>query len=229
MREIASSTLSADVFSTLKERIIRWEYAPGQRLTEEGLCEEFGVSRSPVREALRMLVENNLVDKAPHKSYSVKQLDFQEIHELYDVRMALELYVVERLIQRGYPKKDWEALRRTWQDMRKAAMTSSSTFAARDEAFHETLAAWTGNQTLLQQIRSIDERLHFIRMADITTAERLRTTCEHHVRILDCIKDKDIECAREALQLNIEEGRKNVEHAIKEALARAYLGSKAGA
>ncbi|MDQ2691396.1 MAG: GntR family transcriptional regulator, partial [Chloroflexota bacterium] len=59
MRELPSSTLSTDVFSTLKERIIRWEYAPGHRLTEERLCEEFGVSRSPVREALRMLVENN--------------------------------------------------------------------------------------------------------------------------------------------------------------------------
>ena len=229
MKELPSSPLSADVFSVLKERIIRWQYAPGHRLTEEGLCEEFGVSRSPVREALRMLVENNLVDKAPHRGYSVKQLDLQEIHELYDVRMALELYVIERLIQRGYPQKEWEVLRRTWQDMRKAAMTASSDFAARDEEFHETLASWTGNQTLLQQIHSIDERLHFIRMTDITTAERLRKTCEQHVRILDCIKNKDIGCAREALQGNIEEGRKNVEHAIKEALARAYLGFRAGA
>ena len=229
MKELPSPTLSADVFSALKERIIRWEYAPGHRLTEEGLCEEFGVSRSPVREALRMLVENNLVDKAPHKGYSVKQLDLQEIHELYEVRMALEIYVIERLIQRGYPQQGWDTLRRTWQDLRKAVMTASSDFAAKDEEFHETLATWTGNQTLLQQIRSIDERLHFIRMSDITTAERLRKTCEQHIRILDCIKNKDMECAREALQLNIEEGRKNVEHAIKEALARAYLGSRVGA
>ena len=229
MRELPSSPLSADVFSVLKERIIHWQYAPGHRLTEEGLCEEFGVSRSPIREALRMLVENNLVDKAPHKGYSVKQLDLQEIHELYDVRMALELYVIERLIQRGYPQKEWDVLRRTWQDMRKAPMTASSDFAARDEGFHETLAAWTGNRTLVLQIRSIDERLHFIRVTDITTTERLRKTCEQHVRILDCIKHKDMKCAREALQMNIEEGRKNVEHAIKEALARAYLGSRVGA
>jgi DNA-binding GntR family transcriptional regulator len=176
-----------------------------------------------------MLVENNLVDKAPHKGYSVKQLDLQEIHELYDVRMALEIYVIERLIQRGYPQQEWDMLRRTWQDMRKAPMTASSDFAARDEEFHETLATWTGNRTLLHQICSIDERLHFIRVTDITTPERLRKTCEQHLRILECIKNKDMECAREALQMNIEEGRKNVDHAIKEALARAYLGSKGGA
>src|SRR5919108_5145622 len=111
MKEQPSPNLSTDVFTSLKERIIRWEYAPDHRFTEEGLCEEFGVSRSPVREALRMLVENNLVEKTPHKGYSVKQLDLREIHELYDVRMALELYVIERLIQRGYPQKEWDALR----------------------------------------------------------------------------------------------------------------------
>lgn len=229
MKEQHSPNLSTDVFSVLKERIIRWEYAPGHRFTEEGLCDEFGVSRSPVREALRMLVENRLVEKAPHKGYSVKQLDMQEIHELYDVRMALETYVIERLAQSDYPEKDWKELYRTWQNLRKVAITDPADFAKLDEEFHEKLAVWTGNRTLLQQIRSIDERLYFIRVTDITTIERLRKTCEQHLRILDCIREKNIECAREALQLNIEDGRKNVEHAIKEALARAYLGPKAGA
>jgi len=229
MKDQPSPNLSSDVFFVLKERIIRWEYAPGHRLTEEGLCEEFGVSRSPVREALRMLVENNLVDKMPHKGYSVKQLDMQEIHELYDVRMALETHVIERLVERGYPKDEWKTLRRTWQDMQKAVMGDSSNFAVRDEEFHETLAVWTSNRTLLQQIRSIDERLHFIRMTDITTVERLRATCEQHLQILDCIKEKNVEGARKALQMNIGNGRENVENAVKEALAKAYMGNKASA
>jgi DNA-binding GntR family transcriptional regulator len=229
MKEQHSPNLSTDVFSVLKERIIRWEYAPGHRFTEEGLCEEFGISRSPVREALRMLVENQLVEKAPHKGYSVKQLDMQEIHELYDVRLALEIFVVEHLARRGYPEKEWRELYRSWQSLRKTTPANKADFAQLDEEFHEQLAGWTGNRTLLQQIRSIDERLHFIRVTDITSIERLRVTCEQHLRILDCIKEKNIDCAREALQLNIEDGRKNVEHAIKEALARAFLGSKAGA
>jgi DNA-binding GntR family transcriptional regulator len=223
-----TSNLSTEIFNVLKDRIIHWQYPASYRLTEEGLCEEFGVSRSPIREALRMLVENKLVDKAPHKGYSVKQLALQEIHELYDVRLALEIFVIERLVEHGYPEGEWNTLYGKWQDLKKASITDSSDFSDKDEAFHETLAIWTGNQTLLQQIRSIDERLHFIRMTDITSAERLEATCKQHLRILDCIKEKDISCAREALQVNIEDGRKNVEHAIKEALARAYLGPKAG-
>lgn len=227
--QTSSRNLSAEIFTVLKERIIRWQYPSGHRFTEEALCEEFGVSRSPVREALRMLVENHLVDKAPHKGYSVKQLDLQEIHELYDVRLALETFVTERLVQRGCPQDGFEALYRTWHDLRKAPMNDSVDFPDKDEEFHETLAVWTGNQTLLQQIQSIDERLHFIRMADITSPERLETTCAQHLKLLDCIKEKNIDCAREALQRNIEDGRKNVEHAIKEALARAYLSPRSGA
>lgn len=229
MADHPSPNLSTDVFSVLKERIVHWEYAPGYRFTEEALCEEFGISRSPVREALRMLVENKLVEKTPHKGYSVKQLDMQQIHELYDVRTALETYVIERLAGGSYPEKEWTDLYRTWQSLKKVTLSNPADFARLDEEFHEKLAGWTGNRMLLQQIQSIDERLHFIRVTDITTTERLRETCKQHLRILDCIKEKNVECAREALQLNIEDGRKNVETAIKEALARAYLGSRTGA
>jgi DNA-binding GntR family transcriptional regulator len=227
MKQQHSPNLSTEIYSILKDRIIRWDYAPGHRFTEEGLCEEFEVSRSPIREALRMLVENQLVEKAPHKGYTVIQLDIQKIHELYDVRTALEIFVIERLTWSDYPEKEWKKLHRTWERLQRATLPDSVDFAKLDEEFHETLASWTGNRTLLQHIRSINERLHFIRVTDITTIERLHETCEQHLQILDCIKEKSIQRGREVLQLNIEYGRKNVDHAIKEALARAYLGPKA--
>jgi DNA-binding GntR family transcriptional regulator len=107
MKNQSSPNISSEVFSTLKERIIRWDYAPGHRFTEEALCDEFGMSRSPIREALRMLVENGLVDKEPHRGYSVKQPDMKEIFDLYDVRLALETYVVATLAQKGMPAEVW--------------------------------------------------------------------------------------------------------------------------
>jgi len=229
MNEQQSANRSTDIFSVLKKRIVAWEYAPGHRLTEEGLSEEFGISRSPVREALRMLVENGLVDKEPHKGYTVKQLDLQEVHELYDVRMALEIFVIVRLAQGQYSCEGFDDLYNTWKRLKDTTLTSTEDFAKLDEQFHEKLAHWTGNRTLLEQIRSINERLYFIRVTDITTTERLQETCRQHLKILDCIKESNVDCAREALQLNIEDGRKNVEHAIKEALARAYFGPRTGA
>ena len=91
------SGLSASIVATLKERIVGWNYPPEHRLTELGLCREFGVSRSPVREALRALVTNGFVRKLANRGYAVRQLDLYEIQELYDLRTALELHVVEQL------------------------------------------------------------------------------------------------------------------------------------
>lgn len=224
MKIKSSPNLSGDVFMALKERIIHWHYPPGYRFTEEGLCEEFGVSRSPVREALRMLVENGLVEKEPHKGYSVKQPDMREIHELYEVRLALELYVVALLTKTGMPNAEWQRLYDVWQAILDKIPENVNDFSEQDEEFHEALAALAHNKILMQQLRSIDERLHFIRVMDITTSERLRSTCKQHIRILECIKDGDVDCAREALEMNIQDGRENVEQAVKTALAKSYMG-----
>jgi DNA-binding GntR family transcriptional regulator len=229
MKDKPSPNLSSEIFNVLKDRIIRWQYPRGHRLTEEGLCEEFGVSRSPIREALRRLVENSLVDKEPHRCYSVRQLNMEEIHELYDVRQALELYVVERLTQQGVPPNAWQELYDSWSDVLKKFSETRSDIAEMDEKFHETLANWTGNKTLAQQLHEINERLTFIRTYDITSIERLQITRAQHLRILDCIQNKDIICSRKALQENIQIGRENVESAVKEALANVYMDIKVSA
>ena len=69
------SGLSASIVATLKERIVGWNYPPEHRLTELSLCREFGVSRSPVREALRALVTNGFVRKLANRGYAVRQLE----------------------------------------------------------------------------------------------------------------------------------------------------------
>ncbi|HUF39345.1 MAG TPA: GntR family transcriptional regulator [Anaerolineales bacterium] len=217
------SNLSTDIFNRLKERIIYWIYLPGHRLTEEALCEEFGVSRSPIREVLGMLIEQGLVEKEPHKGYSVKQLDMGEILELYDVRLALELYVVEWLATNGMDPVVWQDLHERWTRIR-SQPNGQTDFTERDERFHSALVEATGNTTLLQHYDTVCERLHFIRLMDITSDEKLLSTCEQHLRILECIKKGDGGCARQAIRRNIEDGRSNVDQAVKEILAKTYMG-----
>ena len=97
MTTTQNANLGSSIVATLKERIITWQYPPEYRLTEEGLCQEFGVSRSPVREALRVLATNGFVRRTPTRGYAVRQVNLREIEELYAVRLALELFVVENL------------------------------------------------------------------------------------------------------------------------------------
>ena len=218
-----SSTLSASIVATLKERIIAWQYPPEHRMTEEALCREFGVSRSPVREALRVLVTNGFIRRMPNRGYAVRQVSIKDIEELYDLRLALELYALEAVTERGAPPKALATLRDTWQGVaREPDGRRGGELADLDAAFHETLAAFFGNEMLLQQLKSINERLYVFRMIDFDKPDRVESTCRQHVAILDRISARDIAGARAALRVNVEEGRSIVRSTVKEALARAY-------
>jgi DNA-binding GntR family transcriptional regulator len=217
------SNLSASIVATLKERIIHWQYPPEHRLTEAELCQKFGVSRSPVREALRTLATDGFVKKMPNRGYAVKQYNLREIEELYEVRLALELFVVECLAKRCTPMKDdMDALKRTWTGLLNGSSKKDEELARLDTLFHETLAHAAGNKSLLRQLRAINERLLLFRMIDFSKAHRVESTCHQHLEILKRIVAKDILGSRKAMQRNIEEGRNNVHAAIKDALARAY-------
>jgi DNA-binding GntR family transcriptional regulator len=221
--------LVAELCAILKDRIVRWEYLPGHRFTEEEICKEFGVSRSPVRETLRMLEEHGLVDKVPYRGCTVRQPDVHAINELYDVRAILELAVVERLATHGTPSGVLEDLSHTWSELGRVTTFSAVEdvdLAHADRVFHETLAQATGNRTLLDMLRSINDRLHFMRMIDITTVERLWETCRQHLLILDAIATGNATEAQAAMRQNIEGARQHVKSAIKEALARAYLSQR---
>jgi DNA-binding GntR family transcriptional regulator len=217
------SNLSASIVATLKERIIHWQYPPEHRLTEAELCQKFGVSRSPVREALRTLATDGFLKKMPNRGYAVKQYNLREIEELYEVRLALELFVVECLAKRGTAKKDdIDALKETWSSLLKGSSKKDEELARLDTLFHETLAQAAGNKSLLRQLRAINERLLLFRMIDFGKAHRAESTCHQHLEILKRIAAKDISGARKAMHRNIDEGRNNLHAEIKDALARAY-------
>ena len=224
--KLSPSHLSSSVVKTLKEEIVCWHYPPEHRLTEEELCKRFEVSRSPVREALRVLTSEGFIKKLPNRSYVVKQYSIEEIEELYEVRLALELYTVERLAGKDLPTQDQselEDLKHTWAALQKESSKKAEEFAILDTLFHDTLARALGNTSLLRSLRAINERLTLFRMLDFESPERAEKTCRQHLEIVGRILAKDVPGARHAMQENIEAGRHNVRAAIKDALARAYL------
>ena len=220
------SGLSASIVGTLKERIVGWQYPPEHRLTEEGLCREFGVSRSPVREALRALVTNGFVRKMANRGYAVRQLDLRDVEELYDLRTALELHVVERLASDSAGRRsELVALRETWKGIRAGPPRKGEELAQLDTRFHETLAELSGNHMLLEQLRAINERLLVFRMIDFDEPDRSEHTCRQHIKVIERIVAHDADGARIAMRRNIDDGREIVHHSIKEALAKAYASA----
>jgi DNA-binding GntR family transcriptional regulator len=219
---MAMKNLSAIVYTRLSERILRWDYLPGHRFTEEGLCEEFKVSRSPVREALHMLAEGGLIEKKPNSGYSVRHVDFREMEELYELRLAIEEFAVSRISTKAVDESRLEELKAWWHDLRSRLPETAGLVPAADEQFHEALAALTGNASLVRALEDIDSRIHFVRLADFSNEKRVATTCDEHLELLEAILAQDPARALDALRRNIEGGRASVEHAIKEALVHAY-------
>jgi DNA-binding GntR family transcriptional regulator len=217
-----SSTIGASIVATLKGRILAWHYPPEHRLTEDVLCREFGVSRSPVREALRVLATNGFVRRMDNRGYAVRQVKVKELEELYDVRLALELYAVETLAASGASTGDLAAMAKTWNGVRRRPKRTVEELAELDAGFHEQLATLVGNETLLEQLKAINERLLVFRMIDFEATNRVKNTCAQHLEILERIGARDASGAREAMRRNIGDGRNIVGKSIKEALARAF-------
>jgi DNA-binding GntR family transcriptional regulator len=148
-----------------------------------------------------------------------------EVEEMYEVRLALELYAVETLATRGAPADELAAMAKTWNALRRHPKRDVEELAALDARFHEGLASLLGNATLMRQLETINERLHLFRTIDFAKTNRVAATCAQHLAILDCIAARDAAGAREAMRRNIEDGRNIVGSAIKEALARAYANA----
>lgn len=219
---MAEHNLSREVSRSLSRRILSLAYPPGHRLTEAALCAEFKVSRSPVREALGMLVENGLIDKQARCGYSVRRFDLGEISELYEARLVLELAVIERVCEKGMEPAELARLESYWRGLLGQLPRVPADLVDSDEEFHEILASAAGNRVLRQMLDYVDKRIHFARLADITNPDRLESTCLDHLAILRAIRERNPAIGAEAVRRNIEWGRRNVEAALKEALTLAH-------
>lgn len=217
--------LGAQILAQLRRRILDWHYPPGHHLGEQAICDEFSASRIPVREALRALAEQGLVDKVPNQGCYVKQPDVQKTHQLYDMRLALELFVGEALVHQtlaaGWSQAErayWEP----WMHVSANAAVDGDELVEADERFHLSLAGALGNSYIIESLQDINERLRFVRLAVITTPHRVQETAGEHIQILDALDRKDVDAVRKGLRQNINHARNKVEIAISRALMAAH-------
>ncbi|WED65910.1 GntR family transcriptional regulator [Synoicihabitans lomoniglobus] len=224
--------LGAQILTRLRERVLNWDYPPGHHLGEVALCAEFSASRIPVREALRALAEQGLVKKVPNQGCFVIQPDVIETQDLYDMRLALELFVVEMLASSKPPPPEWldeqRAFWEPWLQVKADAVIDRDMLVDHDTEFHLGLAEVLGNESILGALRNINERLRFVRLAAITNPHRIQETAGEHLSVLDALTRSDAEAARRSLRQNIHHSRNKVEIAISRALMAAHDRRRSG-
>lgn len=214
-------------YSELKTRLLLGDFPLNQRLGEERLAAMLGVSRTPVREALLRLRAEGLVGPHTEGGYCPVAPDVTAVNELYEVRLVLELRALRRPKLCGGGRHDCavlEPLRDQWRDMAALPPEPDPGFVVFDEDFHVRLAEAAGNQSLVDMLRIVNERIRVVRMHDFLTAERVERTIGQHLGIVEAVLLDDLRLAEQRFQAHLDESIAVVEDLTTRALARMATG-----
>lgn len=210
MRSKATApTFSDRAYEQIKADIFAFRLLPGERFSENELAARLGVSRTPVREALLRLAREGYIEVSPKSGWNVRQLDFEQIEEFYDVRTVLELAAVRRLCEMS-DDADLESLKAIWLVPSGQRLSDWQRVAELDEAFHEGLLEAAGNREMARIHREVTERIRVVRRLDFTKGERVDYTYEEHARILRAIMQRRLDHAQLLLRTHIESSKQEV-------------------
>jgi DNA-binding GntR family transcriptional regulator len=187
---------AGDVYEQLKRDVAEFRLVPGDRFTEQSVCERLGVSRTPVRQALTRLQQEGYVEVMYRSGWRVLPFDFDKFEQLYDLRMVLESTAAHRLCEDGLVAANTknrallDGLFALWLVPVAQRCTDAVQVSQWDEAFHCTLVEAAGNSELARVHRDVTDRIRIIRRLDFTKQARIDATYDEHGKILKAIRAK---------------------------------------
>lgn len=197
------------VFHTLREAILRGDLKPGERLMELQLAEKLGVSRTPIREAIRMLEQEGLAVTMPRRGAEVAKMTLKDMEDVLEIREALDELAVriacaritdEQLKKLSEVKKQFESSTQTG-DVKKIAEA--------DVSFHDVIYEATCNPKLVTLLNNLREQVYRYRVEYIKNPKNYPVLIKEHEAILQSLKDREVDRAVSAMQ----------EHVANQALA----------
>ena len=187
------------VFKTLREAILKGNLAPGERLMEIQLANQLGVSRTPIREAIRKLELEGLVIMIPRRGAEVARITEKDLRDVLEVRASLEELAIGLACERITDEEIGE-LRRALENFREVLREGDVTkIAESDVDFHDIIFSATQNARLIQIVNNLREQMYRYRLEylkDYTTHDRLY---KEHQQITDAVSDRDKERARKLI------------------------------
>ena len=203
------------VFEALREAIITGALKPGERLMEVQLADELGVSRTPVREAIRKLEHEGFVVMIPRKGAYVADISLKDVAEIFDVRTALEALAAQLAAERA-TDEDLERVERILVEYGECVESGDTARLIEvDTRFHEAIYQMAGNSRLKQMLSLLSEQIMRYRTMTLSHRPRMRKALEEHRRIVEAIASRDAQRAARLAREHIE----SAEHALMELMA----------
>lgn len=192
------------VFQTLRQAILYGELKPGERLMEIALANRLGVSRTPVREAIRMLELEGLVVMEPRKGAHVAQITEKDLNDVLEVRLGLEELVVQFAIER-ITEEELQNLKAAEEEFEQSMQRNDLVaLAAADVKFHEVIYQATHNQRLVQMINNIKEQMYRYRMEYLKDVKVRETLVKEHRQLLQALEEHCQESAEDSIRAHIQ-------------------------
>ena len=213
---LQSHSLTTLVQRELERRILAGELEPGAKLNEEDIAGDLNVSRGPVREAFRALESAGLVRTEKNRGVFVRQVSVAEADEIYEVRAGLDELIGRLLAERVQPGQLAE-LRELLKKMQQAARARSvEDYYPLNVRFHERLAEFTGNRTLLAAYRRLVNELHLYRRATLARGpDSFPISTREHAEIVEALARRDADRAGTLLYEHAMESRDRLHAALE--------------
>ena len=203
------------VFNTLRKAILRGELKPGERLMEIQLANKLGVSRTPIREAIRKLELEGLVLMIPRKGAEVAQITEKNMQDVLEVRKALEELSVQLACERITPEQV-EEMKMAAEDFRKVLKSGDVTkIAEADVKFHDIIFAATNNQRLITLLNNLREQMYRFRVEYLKQKECYPQLLEEHDKLIALISGGNVEEACDIMGRHIDNQASTVSDVIR--------------
>lgn len=201
----------------IRQAIVDGTFSPGERLMEIQLAEDMGVSRTPVREAIRKLELEGFVVMIPRRGTYVANISIKDINDVYEIRTSLDALAAGLAAERIEPE-ELEEMQRLLVEIGKAIEAGKlQDIIALDTEFHDVLYKASRNERLRNIISNLREQITGIRGISMKYPGRLLDTMEEHRVLVECIAARDPEKAQAAARIHLE----NAEHTMLQYLASA--------
>ncbi|MFD7453452.1 GntR family transcriptional regulator [Kitasatospora sp. NPDC059827] len=197
--------LRETVYAQLRAAVLDGGFGARERLAEVRLAARFGVSRTPVREALARLASDGLIERGDG-GFFVTIPNLTRLKDFYELRVTLELRGVARAIEDPSIKHDPAVIAAEldrWYAMRESPPVPDPRFVVQDERFHAELSRASGNPALTDALVAVSERIRQVRMYDFLTRDRVETTIAEHIEIMELVRDGRLDEGYRALHAHV--------------------------
>lgn len=207
------------VLEAIREAIMNGSLQPRERLMEIQLAEELGVSRTPVREALRKLELEGFIVMVPRKGAYVSDLSMKDIADVFEIRAALE-GLAGGLAAERITEEELEAMERMLVEKGEAINKNDiDKLVEVDTKFHEAMYKASRNERLFPIISNLREQIQRFRLTSLSVPGRKQESLEEHRNILEAIQARDVQLARQLAQEHIE----NAENVLIDSLKKGVF------